>query len=397
MIVTNKRVLLVIAFASAVLLTIPGWRTAAMAAAGTGIIWLYLYKKLHWYSLLLSVIFAAGLLLIKQGSSGGRWFIIQQTVTIIKNNPRGIGFGRFAVEYGLHQAAYFRQHGYDDAAALLADNTQFALNEYLQVAAEGGIAAGMLFVSFTIAVLFAGVRLYRKKDSGLLLAAITGFTAVSVSNAAFYMLHNWWVLLFYCSCAAAIILLQIISVHKVAICCSLLTVCGAVVAGIHTYREMQYTKNLSLTAKLSMAGYRVQSDSLFDIAAICGSNNINYQLAIARHYLNYAKPAAAIIQLKKAAAKQTHSNIYNLLGAAYLIQQDTLTAVSNYEMAVNIVPKFLETRKKLADIYRSMNDAGKEKHWLQSIINLPQKTPSAVTATILHAARARLLEIQATR
>jgi Tfp pilus assembly protein PilF len=390
----NKKVLSFFAFCCSVLLLLPGWRTAAMAAAGTGVLWLYLFKRLRWYMLLAAILFTAGLMFIKPGSSGGRWFIIQQTAVIIKSNPAGIGFGRFAVTYGLQQAAYFRRHGNNDAAALLADNTQFALNEYLQVTAEGGIAAGILFISFTMAVLFAGTTLYRKRASRLLLAAITGFAAVSVCSCTFYMLHNWWILLFYCSCAAAIILLKIITVRKVAIFCSLLIVCGAIAAGIHTYSEMQYTKNLSLATRLSMAGYRVQSDSLFKTAASYDSTSINYQLAVGRHYLNYANPLAAISQLKKAQAQQTHSNIYSLLGIAYLMQQDTASAINNYEMAVYLIPALFEPRKKLAAIYQNLHDTVKEKYWLETIVRLHQKIPSIVTLNIIQAAKARLLVLE---
>jgi hypothetical protein len=350
--IANKRVLIFCAFSSAVLLLLPGWRTAAMAAAGTGIVWLFLFNKLRWYILLAAVLFTAGLWFIKPGSSGGRWFIIQQTAAIIKSNPSGIGYGRFAVEYGLQQAAYFRQRGCDEAAALLAGDTQFALNEYLQVAAEGGIAAGILFASFTIVVLFAGARLYRKKADALLLAAITGFVALSICSAAFYMLHNWWVLLFYAACALCVILLHILSIHKTVMLCSIFIVCGAVTAGINTYRQLVCNKYLATASRLSLAGYRVQGDSLFKTAASYDSNSINYQLALARHYLNYANPSAAISQLKKAQAQQTHSNIYSLLGAAYLMKQDTLHAVANYEMAMYLVPKLVKPAKKLADIYR---------------------------------------------
>lgn len=101
------------------------------------------------------LIFFAGLLGIyhfKKGSSDGRLFIWKVTTGIVKDFPiTGIGFDRFKAHYMDYQANYFKQNG-ETSEALVADNTYYAFNEWLQFAAENGIIGILLLVLLLYAI-----------------------------------------------------------------------------------------------------------------------------------------------------------------------------------------------------------------------------------------------------
>jgi tetratricopeptide (TPR) repeat protein len=388
--VKNKKVLVATAFGAAVVLLLPGWRTGAMAAFAIGFLWLYLFKWLRWYVPVAALGFAAVLLILKPGSSGGRWFIVKRTVEMIADKPSGIGFGQFAVQYGIRQAAYFRQHGTDGKAALLADNVQFTLNEYLQVIAEGGIAMGVLFALFTLGWLVLGVRLYRKHGTVCGLAAVTGFTALSVCNASFYMLHNWWALLSWGICALTIVLLYWMPQQQVVWLAGAGLALSMAIIGTKTYKVIRDTSKLEIASQLSGMGYRANADSIFKSIDAGNVPNVVYLSAQARHSLLYNDARGAIVLLQKATTYQTHSDVCQLLGLAYLQAGDTAKAIVQFETASYMIPKLFKPRKQLADIYRALHNWEREKYWLESIVRTPIKIPNAASKEIVREARERL-------
>nr|WP_308990457.1 O-antigen ligase family protein [Mariniflexile sp. KMM 9835]MDQ8210008.1 O-antigen ligase family protein [Mariniflexile sp. KMM 9835] len=93
-----------------------------------------------------------GIYLFKQGSSDGRLFIWKVSTEIIKENPVcGVGLDRFKAHYMNHQANYFSQHG-ETKETLVADNTYYAFNEFIQFITEQGVFGFiiLLFVLFFI-------------------------------------------------------------------------------------------------------------------------------------------------------------------------------------------------------------------------------------------------------
>jgi hypothetical protein len=330
------------------------------------------------------------LLLLKPGSSGGRWFIVQRTAEMIKDNPGGIGFGQFAVQYGERQAAYFKQHGTDGKEALLADNVQFALNEYLQVTTEGGIAMGLAMLAITVMVIVAGIRLYRRRGGRWVLAPLTGFVALSICCLSFYMLHHWWALLLYGCCAVAILLSLWLPKYKVLWPGAVLLAIGMAVVGHHTYQSAKSAQGLAMASRLSAAGYRVYADSAFKTIDAAHVPVVVYSLAWASHCQRYGDAKAAIVHLEKAATCQTHSDICQLLGSAYLQVGDTAKAIAQFEKATYMVPKLFVPRKQLADIYHSLHNREREKYWLESIVRMPMKIPHATSEGIVLEARERL-------
>jgi tetratricopeptide (TPR) repeat protein len=386
----NKKVLLALAFGTAILLLLPGWRTAAMGALAVGVLWLYLFKWLRGYVLVAALGFVAVLVLLKPGSSGGRWFIVQRTADMIRDSPGGIGFGQFAVQYGERQANYFKRHGTNDKTALLADNVQFALNEYLQITVEGGIGIGVLFALFTFGLIFLGIRQYRKRGHVAGLAALTGFVALSVCSTSFYMLHHWWALLVYCCCALAISLPLWLPQHKMIWVCGTLFTLGITVMGVKTYKAIRDIDSLELASQLSAVGYRANADSIFKRVSARNVPDAVYLSVQAKHCLLYHDASNAIAYLQKAATYQSHSDIYQLLGSAYLQVGDTPKAIVQFEKVTYMVPKLFRPRKQLADIYAGLHNRDMERYWLESIVRMPIKIRNAASESIVREAKGRL-------
>ena len=89
----------------------------------------------------------------KKGSSDGRLFIWKVTSEIIKEAPAfGVGFDRFKAYYMNSQAHYFAKNG-ETPEALVADNTYYAFNEWLQFIAENGFT-GFIFLVIILIVLY---------------------------------------------------------------------------------------------------------------------------------------------------------------------------------------------------------------------------------------------------
>ncbi len=89
-----------------------------------------------------SVLF--GIYNFKKESSDGRLFIWKVTTQVIKENPFfGVGFDRFRTHYMNSQANYFVKKG-ETQEALVADNTYYAFNEWLQFITENGLIGALL-------------------------------------------------------------------------------------------------------------------------------------------------------------------------------------------------------------------------------------------------------------
>jgi O-antigen polymerase len=101
-----------------------------------------------------------GLYNLKKGSSDGKLLIWEVTSGKIAEKPLfGYGVGRFEAEYNNWQAIYFqsRPAETDGKKGMVAGNTKYCFNEYLEMFAELGIIGLLLFISVIVSVFF-GIR-----------------------------------------------------------------------------------------------------------------------------------------------------------------------------------------------------------------------------------------------
>lgn len=87
---------------------------------------------------------------LKKASSEGRLFIWNVSGQIIKDNPiTGVGFDRFKAHYMDYQADYFNNNN-QSANSLVADNSYYAFNEFLQFVVEEGLLGTILLLIIMI-------------------------------------------------------------------------------------------------------------------------------------------------------------------------------------------------------------------------------------------------------
>lgn len=117
----------------------------------------------------------------KKGSSDGRLFIWKVSTEIIKDNPIfGVGFDRFKAHYMNYQADYFAKNGETDEA-LVADNTYYAFNEFIQFIVEQGFFGFIIL----IIILFFIIKMSQRKEKNEL-SVILKLTLFSIGVFAFF-------------------------------------------------------------------------------------------------------------------------------------------------------------------------------------------------------------------
>jgi O-antigen polymerase len=101
-----------------------------------------------------------GLYHLKKGSSDGKLLIWEVTSRKIAEKPLfGYGVGRFEAEYNNWQSKYFKTHveAMNGPKGMVAGNTKYCFNEYIEVTSELGVIGFFLFFIVLISV-FKGIR-----------------------------------------------------------------------------------------------------------------------------------------------------------------------------------------------------------------------------------------------
>ncbi len=355
---------------------IDGFRTVIIVEVVMLATHLYLKKQLPLKTLFLTILLLP-LFFIKQDSTKGRFFILKTTINIISKNPLGIGINKFRVAYNLEQASYFASHSITNETALLADNTHFALNEYLQLVCEIGIPFGIALILFVIATFLVGVKFYRTNSNKILFIAILVFTGLSVASITFYFLHNWYCFVFFIS-SAIIIWSFYLQIKKF---CTLSYIGLIIAISVTFFNHLNYNISKRIVREasiLSANGFKKIADSLFTLPKSKGAD-ILYHQSIAQHLNRFGQPDLATEILLKVNTKVTSSENYQLIGDAYFKMGNYQLAEQNFLMSLYIAPNRFASRQKLVELYAAQRDTTSELKWLNAIIELPEKIPSSFT------------------
>jgi O-antigen ligase len=135
---------------------------------------------------------------LKKDSANGRLFMWKISLHAISGSPlTGYGVNGFPNAYGMAQEAYFATGEYAEWEERVAGNPEYAFNEYLQVAIEGGVPA-LLFCLIVVALcLWRGIRLKRTGVcGGILSLAVFSFSSYPLQLPVFMV--SLLVLLFAC-------------------------------------------------------------------------------------------------------------------------------------------------------------------------------------------------------
>lgn len=154
-------------------------------------------KRLYRWSLLLltiSIVAFAGYFLynLKSDSADGRFFIWRTTITMIEDAPVfGHGDKSFYSSQKDYQADYFVKHPTDFKNAMLADNSNYAFNEVLQLVAELGLA-GLILAILLCLVSFrrSGEKKLSKEERYRIFVGRVGVASILLGAMFFYSLHS---------------------------------------------------------------------------------------------------------------------------------------------------------------------------------------------------------------
>ena len=110
------------------------------------------------FSFIILTCLVTSIYILKKDSADGRILIWKNTLEIIVANPLGIGIGNFPGYYGETQIDYFSSGHSSEREQFLADRSDYAFNEFLQITAEMGIIGFSLFLLVVVQGLNYSVR-----------------------------------------------------------------------------------------------------------------------------------------------------------------------------------------------------------------------------------------------
>lgn len=109
---------------------------------------------------------------MKKDSADGRMLIWKISYETLKEHPLGVGAGNFSGAYAGRQADYFSKGNATEQEIYVADNAQYAFNEYLQIGIELGVFSLLLFLALLAFAIAGAIRKKRYMFLGALAALL---------------------------------------------------------------------------------------------------------------------------------------------------------------------------------------------------------------------------------
>jgi O-antigen polymerase len=341
------------------------------------------------------------LLFYKPKSSQGRKLIYQVSFNMLFDNWKtGVGIGKFKAVYNEYQANYFIANDIDSKTALLADNTYYAFNDYLQWVIETGfIGLAILLVFFFL--LWKRIKQLNNANNNkpVIVAATSGLICIGVASLFSYPMQVWPVQ------SLALIFTAILLFHpqkskeatiqRILIFISRsLNIClfGVLIASTITlYQRKGLEKNAQ---NLSMLGYKKLATEeyrkLSDQYPSTGYNRLNYT----QHLYHANKLKEALVQVKETKGYYINNEVYSLQAKIENELGLFSEAEKSYLRAIYMVPNRMGSRFDLINFYLSQKDTANARKWANSILNMPIKVPSERTDYMLKATRDELKKLK---
>lgn len=316
---------------------------------------------------------------VKEKSSKGKSLIWEITMDKITDKPIfGHGVGRFEAEYNNWQGEYFTSHPSEITGdkGLVAGNTKYCFNEYLELASETGIVGVVLFFAFIGTILF-----YSIKNNSIINAIILPtMVALLVFAAISYPFYNIPLqLLFFIMAATLYINSRAIIIVKPFY--TLRYVYGltlgmlALFIATHLYykqiaysgwKEAQFVYNL---------GNYTEANKMYQ------SNlaNLQYEGLFLQEYgksLQMNNDSNAIRVLTQASLLTSDYVLYCTLGDAYKSTKDYKHAENAYQKASKMVPHKLYPHYLLAKLYEISGNNKTAVTKAIEVLNMVAKTES---------------------
>jgi tetratricopeptide (TPR) repeat protein len=327
--------------------------------------------------------------LFKTGSSQGRLLIykvIAKNVTA-KDLVYGIEKGRFKATYNNWQANYFQHHDINTKEALLADNTYYAFNDYLQLLLERGIAGMALLPLLGIMIVFLFKQLKRTAANSMAKSALASAMVILTAALFSYPLQNIPVQVHLLLC----LLMMINGMGKannqltsqlINMACILM----ALLLGVKEIRTQKYERQKETAITCSRTGHKKKAMEQLEQLISKGYKEGNVLYLYARELYYAGQTEKALEYLNQSRAYISNLETEQLLARLYEERGVLEKAEYHYLQSVYMVPNRFESRWKLAEFYLRKKDNAQAEQWAESIMILPVKIPSEKVDRIREAA-----------
>jgi len=365
-------------------------------------------RKVMLVILALLVIGATGLGLykVKEHSSVGKLLIWEVTSRKIAEKPLfGHGVGRFEADYNNWQAEYFQHHPeeMEGAKGLVAGNTKYCFNEYLEMASEIGLVGLLLFISVIISVFYsfknksdnAKINLFYPKSlftNNIIIPSLgTLFTAALLSYP-FYSLPTL-ILLFTLAGIVSGSRQGIMNFTRIAIPVRVLGLSVALLLIFIAFvplKKMKYYKAWQYTSYTYSTGdYPLANSEYQNLLPV-----FKYEGLLLQQYgksLQMARRNNDAVNVMKEAKLLTSDNVlFTTLGDAYKGMKEYGKAEEVYTYAAYMEPNKLYPHYLLAKLYEASGQREKAVAKANEVLTLNVKVESTAVREIMGEMRAIL-------
>jgi O-antigen polymerase len=326
----------------------------------------------------------------KKASSDGRTFIWKITTEMIADAPVfGAGFDLFTTHYMDYQAQYFSKNG-ETPEVLVADNNNYAFNEWLQFVAENG------FLGF-ILLLTAGFVLVQTKEKQThsieVFMSKTGLLTIGVFACFSYPMQILPIKL------VLVVLLALLSnsiadtyqfkigekkkkqqVYKISI---ILLVC------IGMYKTIAYTNDLSqgfITWNKALYNNQIRDYKeailQFELAYPILKKDGDFLMNYGKTLTMAGKPHKAIALIEQAKHYQNNTVMETILGDSYKALKQYKKSEACYQKAINMTPSKFYAPYLLTKLYDDSGQKEKAITLAKKILNKKIKIHSTAIEEI---------------
>lgn len=328
---------------------------------------------------------------LKQGSSDGRLFIWKISTEIIKESPLfGVGFDRFKAHYMNNQANHFDVHG-ETSEALVADNTYYAFNEFVQFTTENGIIGFLLLITVLLIIYKTGIT---KENKDLTIIIKTSLLAIGVFAFFSYPIEILPIkLIIVCLLAITAMLdskkLLVYKNEKVNFQSPLFKTLLVVISFTTIIISTKYINNLNMgfkTWQSALSSYQYgdyesaieEYEEAYPILKNNGDFLMNYGKALSIH----KQDEKAIEILEQAKTHLNTTIIETALGDSYKNLKNYTKAEVAYKHAANMIPTRFYPLYLLAKLYEESGEKNKAVAIAKTILNKDVKVPSTAIKEI---------------
>lgn len=340
-----------------------------------------IYKFLGIFSLTAVLFFS--MLVIKPQSTSGRWFVLKNSLVILKQNyASGIGISRFDVVYNDFQENYFKSNN-DKQGEYLASYISVAYNDYLQLFIETGIFGFFMICMLIFKLLKIGLNIrnkYRHIDHEVQPAIICCFTILFLALFSFPFRLSPVLTIF-------IIALSICSNYDNKTYFSLRTkgfvsfsLLSIIVLTLLVRLFVSYDKQIKWR---NVENYKtvknvnnIQIIKIYDELKPELQTNIDFIESYARTCYGLKNYKKAIVSLQIANKYSSKYDVYLLLGMCYEEINEIELAEKAYLKCSFLVPNLFIARYRLMMLYHNRKNHSEAIKWANVIINMPIKVNS---------------------